>query len=88
MPGAYMSLGYLKQWNDPAFRYFEWNYLKAIDDILGNKWHLLQGGYDQNCVNLWCQVCRLLELDEKVVRELWIMLHGGAVGRALANECL
>ena len=83
-----MSLGYLKQWNSPAFHYFEWHYLKNIEDLLANKWHLLQGGYSQNCVNLWYQICRLLELDQKVTRELWILLHGGAVGRALANECL
>ena len=83
-----MSLGYLKQWNDPAFHYFEWHYLKNIEDLLANKWHLLQGGYSQNCVNLWYQICRLLELDQKVIRELWILLHGGVVGRALANECL
>ena len=88
MPGAYMSLGYLKQWNDPAFHYFEWHYLKNIEDLLANKWHLLQGGFTQKCADLWYQICRLLELDQKVTRELWILLHGGAVGRALANECL
>ena len=37
--------GHLKQWSDPAFHYFEWHYLKNIEDLLGNKWHLLQGGF-------------------------------------------
>jgi hypothetical protein len=87
-PGAYLSLGYLKLFNDPAFSYFEWNYLKQVERLLGDLWHLIQGGYDANCADLWYQICRLLELDEKVIRELWILLHGGAVGRALANEVM
>ena len=82
------TLGWLKYLEDPAFRYFEYLYLKNIHRFLTERWWILQAGHDQEALEEWIQVFRILELDQKAMRDLFLLAHSGLVGRTKANEVL
>ena len=82
------TLGWLKHLQDPAFEYWEWQYLQQIHRCLTEKWWILQSGVDKEALDEWLRVMRILELDPKARRDLFLLLQAGVVGRAHANKLL
>ena len=82
------TLGWLKHLEDPAFPYWEWQYLQQIHRFLTDKWWILQSGVDKQALDEWLRVMRVLELDPKARRDLFLLLQAGVVGRAHANKLL
>ena len=72
----------------PYFEYFEWKHLKVVNWFLTNKWPLLQSGNDEEALDLWIKATRVLELDNKARRDLFLLAQSGYVGRTLANKVL
>ena len=73
---------------DPHAGYFEWLYKKTLHRALTNDWHLLQGPCDQVAVKMWVDVMKLLELDRKAQREMFLLAYSGPKGRTMANKFL
>ena len=73
---------------DPFFVYYEHLYLKNLHKFLTEKWWILQGGHNREAVKEWLLVLKLLELDNKAKRDLFLMAQSGPVGRAQANKVL
>ena len=82
------TLGWLKFLDDPAAPYFEWQYLKIIHRFLTDRWWILQGGIDDEAMQEWRAVMKVLELDQKACRDLFLLTQSGIVGRAHANKLL
>jgi hypothetical protein len=82
------TLGWLRHLEDPGFQYFEWQYLQQIHRFLTEKWWILQSGVDERALEEWMKVMRILELDLKARRDLFLLLQSGVVGRAHANKLL
>ena len=74
--------------DDPAWKYFEWQYQKLIHSYLTEKWYMLQAGSDPNTELLWREVMEVLELDRKARRDLFLLAQSGRVGRCHANKLL
>ena len=94
-PGTYQppkeklrTLGLLKHLEDPFFVYYEHHYLKNLQRFMTDKWWLLQGGSEGECLENWFMVLKLLELDNKAMRDLFLLAQAGLVGRAHANKVL
>ena len=81
-------MGWLKYLDDPAFPYFEYMYLKTIHYFLTQRWWILQGGVDEVALEEWILVLRILELDQKARRDLFLLAQSGQVGRTHANKIL
>ena len=82
------TLGWLKHVQDPAAPYFEWQYLKCIHKFLTERWWILQGGRDEEALDEWLLVMKVLELDQKAHRDLFLLAQSGLVGRTHANKIL
>ena len=82
------TLGWLKHLEDPAADYFEWQYLKNIHRFLTARWWLLQSGTDREALKEWLLIMKVLELDQKARRDLFLLAQSGKVGRAHANKLL
>ena len=81
-------MGWLKYLKDPHAQCFECVYLKTLNWFLTEKWASLQAGYNQEALDLWSMVARVLELDSKARRDLFLLAQSGLVGRTLANKLL
>ena len=82
------TLGWLKHLNDPYFEYFEYHYLKVIHRFLTDRWWILQSGFDEEALQEWMQVMKVLELDKKATMDLILLAQSGLPGRCKANEVL
>ena len=82
------TLGWRKHLQDPFFVYYEHFYLKNLHKFLTEKWWILQGGNSPEALKEWLKVLKLLELDNKAKRDLFLMAQSGPVGRAQANKVL
>ena len=82
------SLGLLKHNRDPAFPWYEWQYLKTIKRFLLYHWRDMQTKYDEETLQSWVYAFRVLELDRKAQRDLMLLSHSGLVGRTKANRIL
>ena len=82
------TLGWLKHKKDPKFPYFEIMHLRLLNNFLTEKWALIQGGMKDEALNLWIQVTRVLELDNKARRDLFLLAQSDLVGRTHANKLL
>ena len=83
------TLGWLKHMEDPKFPYFEWVYKNLIHKFLVQDWYMIQAGYkDEDALNLWHQIFKILELDRKARRDLLLLAQAGVVGRTHANHIL
>ena len=82
------TLGWMKYLEVPYFEYFEWKHLKVVNWFLTDKWPLLQAGNDEEALDLWIKATRVLELDNKARRDLFLLAQSGYVGRTLANKVL
>ena len=82
------TLGWMKHLEVPYFEYFEWKHLKVVNWFLTDKWPLLQAGIDEEATDLWIKATRVLELDNKARRDLFLLAQSGYVGRTLANKVL
>ena len=69
-------------------KYLEWKSLTWARDIVVLKWHVVQGGYGPEALEVWKEILMALELDEKAVRDLMLLAHSRRVGRAAANGIL
>ena len=78
----------MKFLGDPAFPYWEWQYLKTIHMILTEHWQLLQQGTSVEATDMWRNVFSILELDRKAQRGMFLLIHSGVVGRTYANRIL
>ena len=70
------------------FQYFEWHYHRQILRFLTTRWYLLQGGTNDEAMQEWILVFKVLELDNKARRDLMLLAQSGFVGRAHANKVL
>ena len=82
------TIGWLKHLKDPGFGYFEWQFRKQIHSFLTEKWYLLHSGRSQDALDLWLRAMKVMELDCKSMRDLFLLLQTGLVGRAHANRIL
>ena len=73
---------------DPAAPYFEWHYLHLIHSFLTKHWWILQGRSDAEALKLLKQVLKVLELDQKAKRDLFLLMQSGSVGRCHGNKLL
>ena len=78
----------MQKMKDPAFRYYEWQFLMSIKRILVWEWLAMQCGYDHKALQKWIFTFRILELDRKAQRDLMLLAHSGKVGRTKANRIL
>ena len=62
--------------------------MKNLHKFLTEKWWILQGGNSPEALKEWLKVLKLLELDNKAKRDLFLMAQSGPVGRAQANKVL
>ena len=81
-------MGWLKYLEDTALPYFEYMYLKTIHYFLTQRWWILQGGVDEVALKDWILVLKMLELDKKARRDLFLLAQSGQVGRTHANKIL
>ena len=82
------TIGWLLYLRDPAADYWEYFYLKFLHRNLTHNWYIIQFGSDLKAKQLWWEICQVLELDRKSQRDLLILAHTGAHGRAHANRIL
>ena len=82
------TLGWLKHMQDPNAPYFEWHYLHLIHSFLTEHWWVLQSASDEKALLLLKQVLKVLELDQKAKRDLFLLLQSGPVGRCHGNKIL
>ena len=82
------SIGVLKRTQDPHFEFFEWHYKQTLHRLLVWDWKLLQSGYDDRACRKWVQCMKVLELDRKATRDMFLLAISGIKGRALANKLL
>ena len=82
------TLGWLKHLQDPAFGYYEWQHLKVIHRFLTDRWWILQAKVDDEALQEWLLVMKVLELDLKARQDLFLLLQSGMVGRSHANHVL
>ena len=79
-------MGLLKYLGDDAFPYFEYMYLKAIHYFLTQRWWILQGGVDEVALGDLVRVLRMLELDQKARRDLFLLAQSGQAGRTMPTR--
>ena len=82
------TIGILKKNNDPAWIFYEWQFLKQVKRILMWEWLFMQKGTDEAALAMWIYAMRILEIDRKAQRELMLLAHSGLVGRTKANRIL
>ena len=82
------TLGLMGHLQDPAFPYWEWQYLRIIHGFLTKDWQLLQQGTSARASRMWKAAMKHLEFDRKAMRDLFLLAHAGIVGRAKANRIL
>ena len=78
----------MKHMQDPNAPYFEWHYLHLIHSFLTEHWWVLQSASDEKALLLLKQVLKVLELDQKAKRDLFLLLQSGPVGRCHGNKIL
>ena len=81
-------IGWVVHLKAPGWEWLEQRYLKTVYHILTEKWWLLQSGHDLEALREWVKVTRLLEMDRKAVKELFLLLQSGEVGRAHGNKLM
>ena len=86
--GPLRLIGHLKATGDPHFAFFDHKILAWVQVKLTRDWKVLQCGHDARAKTLWAEVFQVLELDEKAVRDILLLMHLGTAGRAEANEIL
>ena len=69
----------------PNWEYFEWRYKKVLHLSLTSKWKDLQGKRDPATTKWWRGLFRMLELDRRSQRDLWLLAQSGVVGRTYFN---
>ena len=69
----------------PGWQYFEWRYKKMLHMSLTSKWKDLQSKRDPDTTEWWRGLFRMLELDRKSQRDLWLLAQSGVVGRTYFN---
>ena len=62
--------------------------MKFLHRNLTHNWYIIQFGVDLQAKQLWWEICQVLELDRKSQRDLLILAHTGAHGRAHASRIL
>ena len=82
------TLGLLKHLGTPYFSWFEMQYLYQVQQLLTTEWWCLQSCSDERALRLWISAMRLMELDRKAARDLFLLAHSGLVGRTQANKVL
>ena len=68
--------------------YFERQYLQLIHYFLTKRWWILKGGVNEEALNDWILVMKVLELDKKARRDLLLLAQFGHVDRSQANKLL
>ena len=82
------TLGWMKHLKDPSFDHFEWHYLKFLHTCLTTKWFKIQFGVDDEAMDLWYLVFKVLELDQKAQLDLMLLAQSGHIGRGHANRLM
>ena len=59
-----------------------------VAQTLTKDWALIQGGTDPGRSETLMTVFVVLELDEKAIRDWWLLSHSGVAGQAEASELL
>ena len=75
------TLGWLKYLEDASFEHSEWHYLKFLQQCLTKKWYTIQFGVDDEALELWYLVFKVLELDQKAQLDLMLLAQSGHIGR-------
>lgn len=83
-----MSLGVLKKANHPDFEALEWLFRKRLWDLATTYWPKVQGGTDEEALEVWKDIWKVLELDADSWMEMMLLVHQGPVGRSEANMIL
>ena len=78
-------MGMMKILQVPGWQYFEWRYKKMLHISLTSKWKDLQSKRDPDTTEWWRGLFRMLELDRKSQRDLWLLAQSGDVGRTYFN---
>ena len=81
-------IGWVVYLKAPGWEWLEQRYLKTVYFILTQKWWLLQSGHDMEALMEWVKLVRFLEMDKKAVKELFLLLQSGEVGRAHGNKLM
>ena len=82
------SLGRIRDLDTDAYKYFEWKFRLQIVEYTTNLWPIIQGGTDDEALELWKDIAHLLEFDAKTWNGLMLLVHQGVAGRAEANKLL
>ena len=82
------TLGWLKYLHDPSLEHFEWHYLKFLHQCLTTKWYTIQFGVDDETLELWYLVFKVLELDPKAQLDVMLLAQSGHIGRGHANKVM
>ena len=83
-----MSLGVLKKAKHPDFEALEWLFRKRLWDLSTNFWPKVQGGTDDEALEMWKDIWKVLELDADSWMDIMLLVHQGPVGRSEANQIL
>ena len=59
-----------------------------IHKFLTERWWVLQSGTGDEALEQWILVMKVLELDNKAKRDLFLLAQSGIVGRGHANKIL
>ena len=82
------SLGRIRELDTAAYLYFEWKFRLQILEYTTNLWPIIQGGTDDEALELWKDIAHLLEFDATTWNGLMLLVHQGVAGRAEANKLL
>ena len=82
------TLGWLKHLEDPSFEHFEWHYLKFLRKCLTTDWYQIQFQCDEDTLELWYLIFKVLELDYKAQLDLMLLAQSGHIGRGHANKVM
>ena len=85
---TYRTLGHLKNLDVLGWKFFEFQFLVWVHEILTKRWGIVQGGSDMRALSLWIEIFWTLELDRKAQADLMLLAHEGLAGRCEANEIL
>ena len=84
----YNTLGVLKLMQDPSYEPLAHCYYQVVFSATTRDWHMLQGGCSQRATFMILALFETLELDDRAIRNYFLLAQAGDVGRALANQLL
>ena len=70
------------------YEFLDWRFRTQILEFTTNSWPIIQGGTDEEALELWRDIAHHLEFDARTWDSFMFLAHQGPAGRAEANKIL